>query len=317
MNHASRRGLVRTAAVAVAGAGLLAGCDAAADEPASGTETPTFVLVHGSASNAFFWTPLVRHLALLGYRSLPVDLPGHGFEAALPDSYQAPQRLEEFAGADSAVAATTLDDYADRVVELVRRAHEHGPVVLVGHSLGGSTLTRVANAVPELIDRLVYVSAFCCAAVASPLELLGLPEAEADDGAATPAIDPTLPPEGVTRYNWRTAESEQLDGYRELAMHDKDREQLLTVVNYAQQPDQSVEPSLADARIDPERWGGIPRVFVRLTLDRLVPPALADRMIADADEAASEGAFEVHDIETTHLGVVYHAEELASILVGR
>lgn len=70
---------------------------------------PTFVLVHGSASNAFFWTPLVRELALLGHRGLPVDLPRHGFEADLPETYQAPQDAEAFARSPSALAETTLD----------------------------------------------------------------------------------------------------------------------------------------------------------------------------------------------------------------
>lgn len=90
---------------------------------------------------------------------------------------------------------------------------EHGPVVLVGHSLGGSTVTRVANAVPELLERLVYISAFCCTQVASPLEALGLPEAQAEmpPGLATGSsvtgsgCSPTGAPPWVTRRRPVTA----------------------------------------------------------------------------------------------------------------
>ncbi|MDN5727373.1 MAG: hypothetical protein L0G99_15820, partial [Propionibacteriales bacterium] len=62
----SRRHML--ASTAALGGGILAaggtGCAAASAESPS----PSFVLVHGSASNAYFWTPLVRELALLGRR---------------------------------------------------------------------------------------------------------------------------------------------------------------------------------------------------------------------------------------------------------
>ncbi|MFY0581780.1 alpha/beta fold hydrolase [Cystobacter fuscus] len=52
---------------------------------------PTFVFVHGAGSNSFSWAPLLRELTLLGHRTLAVDLPGHGFDAQFPISYQAPR----------------------------------------------------------------------------------------------------------------------------------------------------------------------------------------------------------------------------------
>lgn len=36
-------------------------------------------------------------------------------------------------------------------------------MIVVGHSAGGQVVTGVGNAVPELVDRLVYISAWCCA----------------------------------------------------------------------------------------------------------------------------------------------------------
>ncbi|MGH3932313.1 MAG: alpha/beta fold hydrolase [Pseudonocardiaceae bacterium] len=54
---------------------------------------PTFVFVHGAASNSFGWTPLIRELTFRGHRGMALDLPGHGLDAALPLSYQAPQDL--------------------------------------------------------------------------------------------------------------------------------------------------------------------------------------------------------------------------------
>lgn len=59
---------------------------------------PTFILVHGAFANSFSFAPLQAELALLGHRSVAVDLPGHGFGATFPASYQAPQDLAALAG---------------------------------------------------------------------------------------------------------------------------------------------------------------------------------------------------------------------------
>jgi pimeloyl-ACP methyl ester carboxylesterase len=140
---------------------------------------PTFVLVTGSGATSFLWNPLVREIALRGRRALPVELPGHGFDTVFPPGYASPQDLEQLAGAASPLAGLSLDDYADHTLGIVRRVAEHGPVVLVGHSLGGSTVTRVANAAPELLARIVYLSAYCC--VVSPTVLAYAPTAPAPD----------------------------------------------------------------------------------------------------------------------------------------
>jgi pimeloyl-ACP methyl ester carboxylesterase len=73
----------------------------------------------------------------------------------------------------SPLANLTLDDYVEHTLGIVRLAAEHGPVVLVGHSLGRSTVTQVANTAPEPITRIVYLSAYCC--TASPTVLAYAP----------------------------------------------------------------------------------------------------------------------------------------------
>jgi len=60
------------------------------------------------------------------------------------------------------MAALTLDDYVAHPLQIVRRVAVRGPVVLVGHSMGGSTVTGVANTAPELLARIVYLCAYCC-----------------------------------------------------------------------------------------------------------------------------------------------------------
>ncbi|MEV0062794.1 alpha/beta fold hydrolase [Nocardia sp. NPDC050718] len=123
---------------------------------------PTFVLVHGAHGNAAAWSALLRELALLGHRALAVDLPGHGLDAHFPLAYQAPQDLDALTARPSPLASITLEDNVTHVIDTVRKVHAHGPVVLVGTSGGGATISGVGNAVPELLTGIVYLSAWCC-----------------------------------------------------------------------------------------------------------------------------------------------------------
>nr|WP_243717043.1 alpha/beta hydrolase [Actinomadura sp. KC345] len=135
-------------------------------------------------------------------------MPGHGLDAQYPVAYQAPQDLDAWADEPSTLAGVTLQDDIDAVTGIVRRLTEHGPVVLVGASLGGATITGVGNQIPELVNRLVYISAWACVQRANPIEYMQEPEfADNLMGplAAFNVGDPARP--GVGRANYRTAES--------------------------------------------------------------------------------------------------------------
>ena len=88
---------------------------------------PTFVLVHGAFANSFSFAPLQAELALLGHRSVAVDLPGHGFEATFPAAYQAPQDLDALAAEPGSIKGVTLADNVARVIEVLERAKRNGP----------------------------------------------------------------------------------------------------------------------------------------------------------------------------------------------
>ena len=90
-----------------------------------------FVLVHGAFGSPAELEPVIPVLEALGHRAIAVDLP-------------------------CTDAAATLDDYARTVVEAM--AGIEGPVVVVGHSAGGATISLVPSR--TRVDRLVYVTAF-------------------------------------------------------------------------------------------------------------------------------------------------------------
>ncbi|MFD8479682.1 alpha/beta fold hydrolase [Kitasatospora sp. NPDC059673] len=297
----SRRSALKAA---VAGAGAITALGAAtstahADGPGRGA--PTFVLVHGSGSNSYFWQPLLRELGLRGHRAIAVDLPGHGPGAYLPESYQSPQDLDRLRTEPSPMSEVTLGDFAAHVVGVVRRVRRNGPVVLVGASLGGATLNAVANQVPELIAHLVYASAFCPTAHPSVLRLVMTPEGAASSMFRIPPVH--TPPElGVSRVNWRSGDPAFFAIAKESLAADRPDAEVRALLNILEPDESAAVGASEDARGLLATWGRVPRTFVRYTQDRTIPLPLQDLMIREADELTPHNRFRVRSLSAPHAG---------------
>lgn len=273
--------------------------------------SPTFVFVHGSHAGSFGFAPLQRELALRGHRSLAVDLPGHGFGASFPLAYQSPQDAEALGKAPSNLAGATAAEAVAHVVDVVRRVREHGPVILVGHSRGGLTITGVGNAVPDLLDRIVYVSAWCCVD-ATPEEYMRGPEYATSALGGTAAALAADPAEiGALRLNWRTADPELLAALKKATLADGTEDEFLAVLGTLQ-PDEGLDTG--GGKVRAERWGAIPRTYVRLTRDESIPVALQDRFIREADALTPANPFAVESLDTSHLGFLVHPAGAADVL---
>ncbi|MET0459437.1 MAG: alpha/beta fold hydrolase [Ilumatobacteraceae bacterium] len=92
---------------------------------------PPVVLVHGFTQTGRSWGPVAEHLADR-FEVVTVDAPGHGGSADV--------RADLVAGAELLGAAG-------------------GPATYVGYSMGGRLCLHLAVARPELVERLVLVSA--------------------------------------------------------------------------------------------------------------------------------------------------------------
>ena len=277
------------------------------------TMIPTYVFLPGSFSNSFMFAPLVREMALRGHRALAVDLPGHGYAARFSPAYQAPQDPVALATAPSASAGVTLSATVDAAVEVVRRAAAHGPVVLVAHSRGGLTATGVANRVPELLHRLVYVSAWCC--------MDSTPEVyHASEENAGSVLDRTLSAAvgdparlGALRFNYRSADPALLAALHEALLADGTEGEFLAFLNTLE-PDENLDGGGLADRADATTWGTVDRTYVRLTADRSLPLPLQDRFIAEADRLVPDRPFHVRSLDASHVGPLVRPAALAAIL---
>src|ERR1700724_4717565 len=101
---------------------------AASGHPTAAGPKPTIVLVHGGWADASGWNAVTQRLQDKGYTVIALANPLRGFQT------------------DSAYLASVL-------------ATITGPIVLVGHSVGGVLITNAATGNPN-VKALVYVAAF-------------------------------------------------------------------------------------------------------------------------------------------------------------
>jgi pimeloyl-ACP methyl ester carboxylesterase len=231
--HPRRRLATLVAATSLA-VGLACAAAPARSEPAEATEAatggrPTIVLVHGAFAESASWESVIKRLLAKGYPVVAAANPLRGVHS------------------DAVYLTNLLDNIP-------------GPVVLVGHSYGGSVITNAATGRAN-VKALVYVAAFApdageSAATLSakyPGSTLGsalLPPVQLSDGNSDLYVKPSA--------------------YRQSFAADVPPRsaELLAATQRPLAQAALVEPS------GPPAWNVIPSWFIYGTRDKAIPPAL-------------------------------------------
>ena len=235
-----------------------------------------YVLVHGSAHGSWCWERVVPLLEGSGHKVTAVDLPGNGND-------------------DTPLAEVTLETYAEFLCGELDA--QDGPSVLVGHSLGGISISRAAELRPDKVAILVYLTA---ALLEDGVSFMSAVSGEADEQRALEA-----------RPSWRLSEDRSHVVYKpELAQHrfynDCSEEDVAWAKSrLAPQP---VGPLLSPMRITGRNFGRVPRVYVECALDNAVTPECAREMYTALPCA------EVITMQTGHSPFLSAPEELAQRL---
>jgi pimeloyl-ACP methyl ester carboxylesterase len=112
--------------------------------------TYTFVLVHGGCHDGSTWRPVIEHLERLGHTAFAPTVAGHGKDVAKNVTHaESTQSVVDF------ILDRNLTDF-----------------ILVGHGYAGTVISKVAEAIPQRIRRLVFWSAFVLNDGETALELL-------------------------------------------------------------------------------------------------------------------------------------------------
>jgi pimeloyl-ACP methyl ester carboxylesterase len=223
--------------IAAAAATLITGQAMAAEKPA-------IALVHGAFEHSHIWDGVSAQLQKDGYRVLAVELPGRP-------------------GAPLAPNLASVELYRDTVLKAI--SAETQPVVLVGHSFAGITISAVAEAQPARIKTVVYLAAYLPQDGESMLTLANS-DRDSQAGAAL-QIDEA---HGIAsiRYAARADlfANDGPDGLRKV---------LPDLIL-----DEPLAPMATPVALTAARYGKVDKVYIHTALDHVVSPYLQQKMVA-------------------------------------
>jgi pimeloyl-ACP methyl ester carboxylesterase len=268
-----------------------------------------FLLVHGAWHAALHWAPTQRSLARQGLAGVAVDLPGAGLDAPLPTGYLQPGQ-PGLTSEKSALHDVTMQDTTDVVLDALAVARKrYRNVVLVAHSAGGAAVSAAAEQAPELVDRLVYLSAFVPAGRPRFADYIA-----AKQNAGAVQVPPVADPAeiGAFRINPLSPDPAVTGVIRRAFLNDLPADSPESWRRLLH-PDHPYSSFTTPVAVSPGRWGRLRRSYVRLTEDLALPPATQDLMIAEADEVTPGNPFRVFSLPGGHSPFVTRPADLATL----
>ncbi len=266
---------------------------------------PAFVFVQGGWHNRESWRELMSELDRRGHAGVAIDLPGAGTD-------QRPLDPAVLGTKPSAVAGVTHAERTEAVVGAVREAagEGNGEVIVVGHSLGGATVSAVAERVPDELKAIVYLAGFMAPDGMSVGELMGHEPMAGSEVMSLLVADPEVV--GALRIDAGSNDPDYIAAVRSALYGDLTDQQFETARSCVHN-DESAALLAEPLNITVERFGTVDRHYIKCAYDRAVPPDAQDLMIRLVD-AEMPTTTTVHTMNTSHNAAFSDPGGLADIL---
>lgn len=211
------------------------------------------------------------------------------------------------------VAGVTLDDYVAHVLGAIEQARVlgNGQVILVGHSLGGATITLAGERAASRISKLVYLTAFIPFNGKSLLDTALVPEGASNEVPSLTVGDLTVT--GAQRIDFASPEPAYPAKIKSAFYADMS-DQAFAAMGHLLTPDEPMGPALTPIVRTAAGWGAIDRHFIKCKRDHAVVPPLAQRMIDTADQEFPQRRTVVHTMDTSHSPFLSVPADLARLL---
>lgn len=230
-----------------------------------------FLFLHGSWHGAWCWHKVLPRMAAAGHHAVAIDLPGRGRAPATP----------------AFVGLRAMVDAAERALA------PQGKTTVVVHSRSGIVASSLAERAPDRIARTIYLASFMLPAGRRVLDYV--PDRQ------------SMMPGNVTvnrlaLWDWLSPKV-----YREALYADcSDDDVALADALLVREP---VRPALTRLRLTPDKYGRVPRAYIRLTRDNAVSPALQDRLLGETK------VDRVESIEASHSAYFSKPDALAQTIM--
>lgn len=229
-----------------------------------------FVLIHGGGHGGWCWKWTAAALRDQAHEVHTPTLTGFGDRCHLTE------------------CATSFQTFLDDIVNVVRFEDLHD-VVLVGHSMGGAVIPRVAEEIPDRVSRVVWLTAAVCADGESLLETI----------PPSPWISKAvrIQPDGRAQTD--------PDLILEATIHDgsPDQQKFVRDRHVAYPPHALVEPGRLSAFLAL----GLPTAYVVASDDQTIPRDLQLRLADRLPEARRSEVVACHDCMITRPAEVARA----------
>jgi pimeloyl-ACP methyl ester carboxylesterase len=232
----------------------------------------TYVLVHAAWLGGWQWESVKKILEEKGHTALTPDLTGHGSDKTEPEKI-------------------TMTDYVNALGNLLKKQTK--PVILVGHSFNGITVSRVAELHPEKVKSLVYLTAFL------------LP----NGGSFMKAVQGVKGSTAVDNFAFSEDKTYAYVNENEIQnafAHDIPKEAFEQAKPYIVR--EPAAPLFYELEITENIFGNIPKYYIECTEDRAIP--------IDVQRAMSQGKVKkIYSLKSSHTPNFSHPQKLANILM--
>ncbi len=232
-----------------------------------------YILVHGAWEGPWSWDYTTPALERTGHIVTAINL--HGGD-----------------GKGHNVTNVTMESYVETVVNAINPLDHK--VTLVGHSMAGAVISQVAEQIPEKIEKLIYVAGFLLKSGDSVMEAMK----RDPDGEFLPEL--------IFSEDQSSAKASE-QTWRNKAFHDVREKRILEALPLVDVA-QAAEPFLAEISVSEERFGSIPKVYIRTAIDKMVSPKLQDEMLQNWK------VDQVHVLQSGHFPILSVPEALAELL---
>ena len=186
------------------------------------------------------------------------------------------------------------------------------PVVLVAHSKGGYTTSCAVEQTHRLVAATVYIAAVILPPSMAPPDFLRQPVAADMMMLRLFVANPAKV--GATRIDFRSDDPAYMALVKECFAADADEPTWARHLAGGMHCDESAIPDTVKSPITAERFGRVPRLYVRLDEDRTVPPAAQDWCVAAIDEAMGTTTV-VHRLHGAHSPMLTQPQAIVDILL--